>query len=227
MTELQQKWAHERTTERNALEAKASEIAAALGQPWHIRDETDPDKYVERWLYLDGPDGIALWISASWAGEGRLAIRGDFGYGKDSLHEFMPGRYGREGGPKSEITVSISRPGKAIAADIGRRLLPQYREALATAEFNRSAAHRTLLFQQGLVADILCALEDHGDPPRDRDREPGKVHFGPQSPFYGDIEVSPHQASDYCVSLNVHWLSLREAKDICRILAKRPLGTVR
>ncbi len=101
-------------TKKAELIRIASGIAAALGPEWSRREEdTESD-----WrAYLDGPDDMHLFLSNTWAGQGKLHISGVFP--QNTYHENV------------KINVNLMRSPEAIAKDITRRLLPGYRAELA------------------------------------------------------------------------------------------------
>lgn len=104
--------------ERREITVIAEQIVAALGTDWSVEQPPGGN----RGVYLAGPDQQKLWIARGWdAGtKTRLIIHGDYP-GTESYRV-----------ENHEITVAETRPPAAIAKEIERRLLPKYRETLAT-----------------------------------------------------------------------------------------------
>lgn len=109
------------------IETKARTIAACLPGRWRyapLRSEIqenwykhrDNPKAADRYdliIQEDGNQGRAINLRSAWEDESRFCVTGCLGQSRTS----------------HRITVAQSRPAKAIAADIARRLLPDYAKA--------------------------------------------------------------------------------------------------
>jgi hypothetical protein len=103
------------------LKEIAPSIAAALGAEWKPKAVEPYDHGV----HLDGPGETCLWLSATWAGLGRLHVSGCFPLGIDNQN-ITP----RE---NPSMAVGINRDPAAIAREIQRRLLPEYTRLVGNA----------------------------------------------------------------------------------------------
>lgn len=126
------------------LMAKAHEIARSLGEGWTARKQEEmanPDLY--------GPNREVLWLNSD---SGRIAVHPGFGE-HDELAKFLP--YDRKLRP---ITVSKERPSEAIAREISRRLLPEYRELLAFCRDRQAEHDRDEQAQDKVIAQLHAIL---------------------------------------------------------------------
>lgn len=112
-------------------------------------DAEDAQEGNQDWRqYLVGPNHAEIFFSNTWAGKGRLHISGSFS--NDIIREFSP--------KQVSITVAETASPARIAAEIKRRLLPQYLPELtavlarqvksqnyAAAKLNTYAAALTIL----------------------------------------------------------------------------------
>jgi hypothetical protein len=124
------------------LGATATAIAQALEPGWAAAQDEG-----QSWAYarLAGPAGELLMLRDA-EGSGRLEVLGCAPEGTERLL-----------GKTHRITVSSAKPAQRIAAEIGRRLLPGYREDCArTAAFEREAAAREEAAR--LLAKELAAI---------------------------------------------------------------------
>jgi hypothetical protein len=100
---------------------QTTEIAAMMGAGWSA--EPSPHDHMRNvQAILKGPQGELVTVKFSHSAPGRLLVRGRFG------SDLMLPSDARV----HEITVSRERSAGEIAGDITRRLLPGYRELLAT-----------------------------------------------------------------------------------------------
>jgi hypothetical protein len=107
--------------DRSAItETECREIAAALGEGWTPEHKAGEQGFRAAWI--DGPDSQRIAVVVDWRNHDRLEIRGD-----------IPTPYDRRRYDyvSAEITVSRDKGAAKIAADITRRLLPDYLPKLA------------------------------------------------------------------------------------------------
>ena len=114
----------ERAAERvraSAFYVTMQAVAKALGKGWKAEKQTGEDS--DRWcrVYLNGPQGEKVWATAGYyhQNKGRTTISGILERSQDVRAKF------------SDITVAQDKTAERIAGDITRRLLPDYRVALA------------------------------------------------------------------------------------------------
>jgi hypothetical protein len=100
-------------------------IAGSLGEGWKAVPNNDGC----RGAHLHGPASEDIWLSRTWAGPGRLFIKGEFPTALDGGGSYGP--YNAR--DKHSITVAGDKAPAVIARDIERRLLPEYRLDLAKA----------------------------------------------------------------------------------------------
>ncbi|MGH8882309.1 MAG: hypothetical protein ACRD0P_34005 [Stackebrandtia sp.] len=104
--------------DNHALRATVSAVAAHL--PGFTPDSDHPDM-----PWLIGSEGECLIFSTTPAGSARPRLKIYAALPPDYVRGYLAGRH--------EITAAATRQPAAIAADITRRLLPDYRAELATA----------------------------------------------------------------------------------------------
>jgi hypothetical protein len=164
-------------TDFNVVDA-ASVIAAAMGAGWHAT----PGHYsVAQDAFLCGPDGSAIHAEAvaihieavTWTGSPRLVLSGHF---DNRVHEQAPNA--RE----HKITVSSKRTPDQIAADVRRRLLPDYQLALTDAVERKLRTDKERAARDQLAADLAAALgttvDERRVQPNDNLREVRIGRFG-------------------------------------------------
>lgn len=127
--------------------AAARVIAPAMGADW----QAAPGYYSPgQDALLRGPDGLAVHVETiTQAGSRRLVLSGAF---DSAIHE----RAYNEG--RHEITVSSERAPARIAAEVKRRLLPDYQRALADAVERKLRSNAERAARDQLVADLAAAL---------------------------------------------------------------------
>lgn len=122
-------------TTPQSLRQLAEEIAKELGENWHRSTKFDADDSADvnpwRMRLENGQNRFpvqndeALFLSTTWANKaGQLHIGGWY-------PEYINHNTAQRVGHAPSINVSISKTPKQIAADIKRRLLPEYRTLLA------------------------------------------------------------------------------------------------
>lgn len=130
------------------LHALCAAVAAALGSEWRA----DPQPSFRVTLRNDNAgESLAIRLG-TWGGEnGRLCIRGAFN-GEEGRYVY--------GMRTPDITVSRHRPAAVIAREIERRLLPDYREALAKTRERMERTNQALAKTRHTIA--LLAYESRG-----------------------------------------------------------------
>ena len=134
----------------------AEEIALALGSDWTRSAKFDEDDAGERTQWrarLEGPHGEALFLSNTWGPKGMLHISGWVPDYVDRQTVSIP--------TMPSINVSLAKSPQAMAKDIQRRLLPEFRTILADllkkhmADLERKDGIRKTKYR---VAEILGGL---------------------------------------------------------------------
>lgn len=105
----------------------AEELSKATNTQWTLSAALEDENWRAE---IQGPGEHRLFLSNTWAGNGRLYISGSFPNGAA-----LP--YNTE---RPSITVAENKDANKIAADIKRRLLPAYVELLTTVLINDSRA---------------------------------------------------------------------------------------
>ena len=152
------------------------------------------------------PDGGRLYFS-SGRQRGQLHISASVA---ESLREHRP--YYREGeAPKTSMNVSESKDAKRIAADVRRRLLPEYEREAAASAANKARCDDTNAKRVAALTQVAAPFgervqcdERSGEPrPLSIDRD-GKFNLHAK-PFCDalklEIEVSPEVAGKIAVLL--------------------------
>jgi hypothetical protein len=178
----------------------ADAVAAQLGLP----PAPGSDGHWARVFAL--PDGGRLYFSAGRQ-RGQLNVSASV---PDSLREHRP--YHRDGeGPKTSINVSDTKPAERIAADIRRRLLPEYEREAAACKANK-ARHDDANAKRIQALSKVAAPFGERVQCDDRSGEPRLVSIDREGKFsltakpYCDslkmeIEVSPDVAGKIAVLL--------------------------
>lgn len=129
----------------------AAELVTELGEGWTL----DTDKSMPHFVYLDGPDHVRLGLRDV----ANAHMHPGQKLGKVSIHGVYPHKTGQVvyGVERHEISVTGTRPAKAIAGDIARRLVPGVAAEMATVlarldQFETGRAARLV------VRDELAAL---------------------------------------------------------------------
>jgi len=225
MSEYMDRVRAEKAERVEAVQGAAHDIALALsdltGESWEYMPLDADDTYGDCWADVGGPGGLRLILNASHHA-GKFAIRGKYfeageGRGWAYPDAAMPRLEdtGKRWEPCDSIGVSQSKSPERIAADIVRRLLPDYRKAYALCIADRDAyatEQSTRAGQAGLLIDALGGIaklysehkSGHG------------VTFNSLTELHGGVEVR----YDGDVDLKVNYLPLSAALRICAILAE-------
>lgn len=126
--------------------AALAPVAEALGDGWSAADSGDSYRGA-----LAGPDGMRIWVRTEnyrVASRGRLFFSGSF----EGLHDHT-WRLDR-----TEISVTCTKTPAQVAHDLRRRLIPVYREALATARKQKAESDGEDAARDALAAEIAGAL---------------------------------------------------------------------
>jgi hypothetical protein len=175
------------------------EIATALElhlPGWSL--EWDPANRPRYALFVND-EGAGMYVELSRrANPARLVVHG----------RYFPSYY-PEPRDRPRITVSSTRPVKAIAADIQRRFIPHYLEAFDRVCERRRCTEERERQQKAILAELAGILDESvgsdGVIRYRRDRGDGYT--------YGWIEVSGEQ-----VSLDFSGIPADTARAICRLL---------
>lgn len=141
-------WPAYYTAEHIARAERTQRIAAALttliGERWELGDAADQDRDYAR---ISGPDGLSLAVDyTAEASKQRIYIKGRF-FGLSQHRRLSEGEI--------KISVSRDRSDDEIAADIARRLLPDYRRSFAEAQTRKQIADA----RAAEAERVLAALE--------------------------------------------------------------------
>ncbi|MGA2263867.1 MAG: hypothetical protein ABSH28_20845 [Acidobacteriota bacterium] len=112
------------------------------------------------------------------------------------------------------ITVAPTRPARAVAKDIERRLLPNYREAfqkaaedIAERQRQRTEAERIANKLAGILG---CMVSENNGAGSDFQIHPRNLQNG-----YADIKVSEYSNE---VEINLRWISPELGERVCAVL---------
>ncbi len=174
-------------------QAKIEEIALYLGHPWKFNRLNGFSKY--HWSVIDGSGrGLSFYLRGD-----NLTVFGNFPPNKTlSLQKNY-----------KTIGVSVSRPAKAIAADIEKRLIPHYRNAFerAKAEHARQEKERETLQQ---IVDVLVKFSGG------RDLRPARM---PRTVSFDNGRVNLW--SDHKINLELRKVSIDQVFQIIAILQNK------
>ncbi len=205
---------------------KARAVAGALGNGWTVPATCEFHTWI---VPIDGPGGehVTMQCPRYQRGKERLSFDGSMPNGLSQFRAYKDSML--------TITVAADRPVEAVAREIERRLLPAYREQLATARARKAQHDESVgkvreasekLLAVGLpglarLSNGACASGYDGF---------GTLYLGKGSPFHGEVKVSLGGGfggipeSDPCVEVKVSYLTLAEAETILRVLAQRPVA---
>lgn len=129
---------------RAELPTLAQTIAAELGEGWTTTHTSEGGHVFN--VRLMGPDGACLHLNVDWNSKGIVKIGGSY----------LGGTHRLWGLNHYDIGVSASRGAAKIAAEIKRRLLPDYLVELERFK-GMVAAEEASLTEQRRVADLIAA----------------------------------------------------------------------
>jgi len=167
------------------LRAKAPFICELL-EGWSVR----PHQEYDRFVWLNGPDGMGIALSPDRPTDNRVEISGLTG----DLHEF----WANSRKPLGKITVAASRSGLDIAHEIKRRLLPVYEKSwkeLRAKATQTYEARRDLAGHVAWIVKEFPQIDFAPDQSRDNLRIWG-LHLGGTLSAYGYHELKI-QAADF------------------------------
>jgi hypothetical protein len=191
----------------------ARQIAEALGSPWAnstakrfnggaINAYEHPNY---QYIQGDGDERLELHF-ASGSNMQRLTVSGR--YPITSRGGFISAPHGT---PRPDMTVAISRGPEAIAKDITRRLLPEYRKVLAAVQ---EIKRRTDASEDSQEANLRSLAEVFGTNPSADNLKHGTMRLNiPIQGAYGDLE-----AFDNSVNLNLRSIPIQKALQVARLL---------
>ena len=136
------------------LEMVGREVAAGLGDGWTARVPDDAETRREGRTYVVHTDGRRIDLDIRlYDSPAKIDVSGRYNFGGSHLG-IGYSSYSRE---MPRISVSLSRPGSAIAKDIQRRFLNDY-TALYTRICETVAAYQAAWDRKSGVVDRLCTL---------------------------------------------------------------------
>lgn len=181
----------------------AKSVAAELGWTYREREADRRDS-----ADIDGPDGMKLYLNNGYWDHSRITIMG-------SRPQSGRGKQFSVNWPDNlRITVAPNRPARAVAMDIERRLLPNYREAFQKASDDIAERHQQRMEAERIannIAGILgCEVAQNNGPGSDFHVHPRNLMKG-----YADIRVSEYSNE---VEINLRWVSPELAERVCKAL---------
>ena len=196
------------------LREKADEIAKIWGQGWRRDDEkVEYDSHRFTRLVRDTPTGLQQVVLMFWYNDvDKLTVHARCHTDQGRYNAYLGGQSGIEA--RLKIHVSAKRPAKALAGDIGRRLLPVYFELWedsAKRLANSLDYHRRRTANTERIAEALKA-----DPAHVRGDSDGlhKVNVSYSNGVYLDANVNRET-----VDLDIHSVPIALAEVIGRLLA--------
>lgn len=169
------------TTDQVDVHKAARDLADALEGDWRVF----PGHWFDRDAFVRLGAEAGLHVHQI-RGTNRLEISGEYGVGsEEDLYDSWPRT--NYAATRHEITVSAAKTGAQIAGDVKRRLLPNYREALAKARATRAAWDEREAAEAALLEKLVGILGG-----RTIDHRPGTIRvgsYGDSSP-HGEVRVS-------------------------------------
>ena len=185
------------------FQALARAVAAELGWTYCDRESDRRDS-----ADIQGPDGMKLYLNNGYWDHSRITIIGSRPQQNNGSH------FSVSWPDNLRITVAPTRPAKAVAKDIERRLLPQYREAfqkaaedIAERQRQRTEAERIASMLAGILG---CKVSENNGAGSDFQIHPCNLRSG-----YADIKVSEYSNE---VEINLRWISPELAERVCAVL---------
>jgi hypothetical protein len=145
----------ERDRQKKLEQAKLAELAAplarALGEGWSVvppREGADPSP---SYFDLAGPDGAKLSLHLGWQAEGKVSVGVSFDDKDKDGNKFwyLPHKVG-----SPSANISIDKTPQTFAADIKRRIFPEYLPLLADLNARR-VEHNAKMDR---IEDVAVAL---------------------------------------------------------------------
>jgi len=178
----------------------AKAVAAALDWTYCEREADRRDS-----ADIDGPDGMKLYLNNGYWDHSRITIMGSRPQSESRNH------FSVNWPDNLRITVAPNRSATAVAKDIERRLLPNYREAFQKASEDIAERHQQRMEAERIannIADILgCEVSQNNGPGSDFQVHPRNLKKG-----YADIRVSEYSNE---VEINLRWISAELAEGVC------------
>ena len=207
------------TTDTRNLGELAQQIAAALNDETVVTLESEgftfeaPEDGERHYVRLTHPDGRRFSINATWNGNGKLHVSGD--YPKCDGKYMGPREWGVIGYNEQAPTINVSaeRELHALARDIARRFLIAYTELYraCVAKQQDQAAYRAQV--NGAAAQLAALIP--GAELRERDGTQS-VHFYRTEQGYGDM-----MAYSDTVNMDLRSLPLALALKVAAVLGER------
>ncbi len=141
--------------EQAQLATLAPSLARALGEGWSVVPRRYVDEPVENPTYFDlaGPDGAKLSLHLGWQAEGKVHVSVSFDDKDKDGNRFWYLPY-KVTAPSANI--SISKTPLTFAADIKRRIFPEYLPLLAAC--NQARADHTAKMNRAEDTAVALAL---------------------------------------------------------------------
>lgn len=195
---------------RQELEALAQDVAHHLGFLWNtVKMKHDHLAVIGG---LDGKSQICLY--SGWNSNGRLEIRGGY-----------PDGYYPDARNRPEMTVSIAKGARKIAADIQRRFIPKYDPLLKGILERQERDIREAGEAEEMLARIVAALEPGARTNEDRlSRLPKERNYTVRTDYgkpWAKVEISRWRKS---ADLEIHDCPLDLAVRICELIREEGEG---
>ncbi|MGC2744686.1 MAG: hypothetical protein WA672_16035 [Candidatus Angelobacter sp.] len=191
----------------------AQQIAEALGNPWTIsaarRFNGGPINAYEhphyQYMQGEGDERLELYF-VSGSNMQRLTVSGR--YPITARGDFISAPHGMR---RPDITVAISRSPDAIAREVARRLLPEYRKVLAVVQEIKRRMDGSEDVQE---ANLNVLAEAFGMKPSADNLKQGSMRLRlPIGGAHGNLEVF-----DQSVNLNLRSIPIKKALQMARLL---------
>ena len=197
--------ATERAARAARLESVAREIAAAWGNEWTARQRLNGDKEVipghMKLSHVSDSREVSLRMRL-YESPAKIDVSGEYVTGPDYL-----GLHGHMNNKRPSISVSLDRPGAALAKDIQRRFLPEYTRVF-TDILAVVIAHEERWDMKAAACDRLAALTKDGK------------HHGSHR-WYGAVDGhvwGRHDGEGVSIDLKVDGLSESQAAEVVRLV---------
>jgi hypothetical protein len=207
---------------RQTLVTLAPAIAKALGPAWKceapVNHDASLDGPLPSWYSLLGPEGEDIFIGTEWDNKTKLHVSGQF-HDREDGHQFWYLPYGTN---RPSIGVSASKSADAIAAEIRRRLFPDYVPLLVSC----NEARQRFLIQRDTAKEVAGDLAAFIGAPlvdnvNDRDKTERKVNIYRSEALAGasfDLKVTGRSASPATIRFDHLDVPAHVAREILAVL---------
>ena len=188
------------------FQAFAKAVAAELG--WTYREgEADKQDSAD----IDGPDGMGLYLNNGHWDHSQITIIGSRPQQKNGNH-FSVNRPGN-----LRITVTPTRPARAVAKDVERWLLPNYRKAFqkTVEEITERQRQRT---EAECITNNLADILERKVSQNNSTSSDFYIHPRNLTNGHADIKVNEYLNE---VEINLRWISPDLAERVCSVLKQQ------